>query len=175
MIISTFPWGTGGSPVIPQLPEFTFTGLYEMIQDEGSDWRLRLLSSGTLTFTGQQYVDLFAVGGGGGGANYQSGMIGPGGGQPDTGEWATSGGGGGGGYTTTVSGQTLISGHAYTVNIGAGGAAGQDGGATSMESLISASGGKKGAGTSDGKGGAGGSGGGSSSRPGSGSGGSRGN
>lgn len=169
MIINAFPTGwdvtnqTGGgssaSPVAPLL-DFTYTGNYETIDDGNGDWRLRLLTSGTLTFLTQQVVDLFAVGGGGGGANYQGGMVGPGGGQPDTGTWSTSGGGGGGGYTTTVTEETMIANHAYTVNIGAGGTAGQDGGATSMDSTISASGGKKGASTSDGSGGAGGSGGG---------------
>lgn len=138
MIISMFPWGGGGS-LIPDLPEFTYTGEYEKVADTDGGWRLRLLTSGTLTFTGQVTADLFAVGGGSGGwAGYYA---------SDLGEYY-GGGGGSGGYTATEEAKTLIAGHAYTVEIGAGGLAGTEssypgaGGTTSMDNLITARGGE---------------------------------
>lgn len=102
------------------------------------NWRIKLLTSGTLIFTrapGQ--VQLFLLGGGGGG-----------------GAW---GGGGGGGYTKTTFAVPSVN-TAYVAAVGAGGAPrGGRGGATSVFG-ISVEGGY--GGTENGPGGNGGSGGG---------------
>ena len=66
------------------LPRFTYTGQYSFIQDGDGHWRIKFLTSGTLTFSslgnGADGADLFIVGGGGGSNTYA---------------------GGGGGYTVT--------------------------------------------------------------------------
>lgn len=134
MIISVFPWGVMGE-VIPVTPEFTYTGEYEKLMDTDGGWRIRFLTSGTLKFTGQKYVDIFAVGGGGGGmpvSTYTG----------DTYTQTVCGGGGGGGYTATETGVTLIAGHEYEITIGAGGAPGASGGTTSLDNIITAQGGQ---------------------------------
>ncbi|MBR6186918.1 MAG: hypothetical protein IKQ41_11735 [Clostridia bacterium] len=158
MIINAFPTGWGNlssgeqgeeeDPVV--LVDFAYTGDYILIDDDNGDWRLKLLTSGSLTFMGHQTVDLFAVGGGSGGSRgkyvHSDGE--------DT-IIAAAGGGGAGGYTQTVSSVVLVSGRTYAVTIGEGGAAGtaaggEDqspgrpgaGGTTSMGNLISAEGGQ---------------------------------
>ena len=98
------------------------------LEQSGSSWVLKLLTSGTLTFYSTKSVDLFAVGGGGGSGT----------------------GGGGGGYTTTVLAQTMTGGTDYAVTIGEGGAGnsngtGSRGGTSSVAAdgttLVSAAGG----------------------------------
>lgn len=134
-----------------KVPEFTYTGDYALVNDDNTqltdflsdNWKLRLLSSGILTF--QRIgtpIDIFGVGGGGGGGLY----------------------GGGGGYTKTVGNQTVNPGQSYSITVGAGGPAdggnGSRGGTSSFANMLSAGGGY--AGYSDGsRGGDGGSGGGS--------------
>lgn len=53
------------------LPAFTYTGEYTFEEDGGKDWRIKLLTSGTLTFTdlgnAKKGIDVFLVGGGGSG------------------------------------------------------------------------------------------------------------
>ena len=53
------------------LPEFTYTGTYELVEEPSGGWYIKFLSSGTLIFTGfknrEKAVD-FCVAGGGGGA-----------------------------------------------------------------------------------------------------------
>ena len=125
-------------------PGYTYT-------QDASGWVLKLLTSGTLTFSGTKSVDLFAVGGGGGSGT----------------------GGGGGGYTTTVRAQMMTGGTDYTVTIGEGGAGNSNGtgsrGGTSsvaagVTTLVSAAGGYGGvSGTRRRSGGNGGSGGGGGS------------
>ena len=61
---------------------FTYTGTYNVINDSDGNWRVKFLSSGTLTINTSTTIDLFLVGGGAGGQY----------------------GGGGGGYTRTVKG-----------------------------------------------------------------------
>lgn len=107
-----------------RMPAFTYTGNYTLVDDgvtEGvQNWRLKLLTSGVLTFTRPaDEVDVFVVGGGGGGYL----------------------GGGGGGYTNTRTGLYPTKGLPYTVIIGAGGAPRNDGGETSAFG-VSAEGGK---------------------------------
>ncbi len=95
------------------IPEFTYTGDYQIVDDGGKpittsqgNWKIRFLTSGTLKFTqlngASEGLDVFLVGGGGGG----------------------DGEGGGGGYTKTVKAVSVAAGTAYSVTVGAGGAAG---------------------------------------------------
>lgn len=97
-----------------KVPEFTYTGDYELVNDDDTpltdflseNWKLRLLSSGILTFNNMRawngMADVFIVGGGGGG----------------------SCSGGGGGFTATTQ-ATVTAGTDYTITVGAGGAGGQ--------------------------------------------------
>lgn len=92
-------------------PEFTYTGEYKMLDDGDNNWRIKFLSSGTLTFQmlkgAVNGIDVFLVGGGGKGAY---------------GGWQTNhGGGGGGGYTVTSKGLTVSSGSSYDIVVGNGG------------------------------------------------------
>ncbi len=108
-----------------ELPEFSYTGTCSLIKDgvNNENWRIKFLSSGTLTFTklnSARYVDIFCVGGGGGGI------------------W---GGAGGGGYTTTTRGVPLQTGVQYTITIGAGSTG--NGGSSSFANLCAANGGYK--------------------------------
>lgn len=137
------------------IPEFAYTGEYEIVNDADEpisvsqdNWKIRFLTSGTLTFANlgnaENGIDVFLVGGGGGG----------------------SGGGGGGGYTKTLNGVSVATGTSYAISIGAGGTSSQDkgtagtGGTTSAFDY-SANGGYGGEGGSGkGNGGDGGSGGG---------------
>ncbi|MBO9158066.1 MAG: hypothetical protein J7E01_13820, partial [Escherichia coli] len=114
-------------------PEFTYTGDYEIVDDSDNpisdfaswknNWKIRFLTSGTLTFTklngwnGQ--LDAFLVGGGAGG-NYGY----------------RGGAGGGSGYTSTAQAVTVQAEVKYDIVIGAGGvgaktSGGRAGGATS--------------------------------------------
>ena len=139
------------------LPAYTYSGSAQLIDDGNFNWRLRLLTSGTLTFShlgsGASSVDVFLVGGGGGGAGSPYGNYG--------------GGGGGGGYTRTEAKTIALT--SYAIVIGAGGAGGDNrsnggtGGTTSAFG-VTASGGTGGTGGSSAgqRGANGGSGGGSS-------------
>ena len=129
-------------------PEFTYTGEYEFIDEGEGSWRIKFKTSGRLTFTNlgsaQNGIDIFLVGGSGGGGSY-------------------NGSGGGGGYTRTVKHITMAD-PSYYITIGQGGSggtskhAGGDGEATTFDTF-NAAGGK--GGKSGSSGGAGGSGGGS--------------
>ena len=120
-------------------PEFTYTGEYALVGDDDTPisdfpgwkdgWKLRLLTSGTLTIT-QMYgfggtVDAFLVGGG-----------------------ASSNGddGGGGGYTKTETGIALLTGTEYPVVIGG------TGGTTSAFDLSASGGSGKNGGSGGGAG-----------------------
>ena len=114
-------------------PTYTYTGSSQLIDDGNGNWRIKFLTSGTLTFTnlgtGVNGIDVFLVGGGGGGR---------------TGSQSVNGaGGGGGGYTTTKKGHTVSAGSSYNIVIGAGGATNSNGG-TSSAFGFSAAGGKYG-------------------------------
>ena len=116
----------------------TYTGRCTVINDGSGNWRVKFLSSGTLTFSAAQTIDAFLVGGGGAGGR---------------GSNIFGGGGGGGGYTKTKKAFSYTSG---SLTIGAGSTSGSGG--TTSGFGTSASGGAVGA---DGEtGGAGGSGGG---------------
>lgn len=98
------------------IPAFTYTGDYEIVDDDDNpittttgNWKIRFLTSGTLTFTdlrgAADGIDVFLVGGGGGGGK----------------AYSDPGGGGGGGYTTTAKGIVLELNTVYTVTVGSGG------------------------------------------------------
>ena len=85
------------------LPAYTYTGSHQLIDDGNFNWRLRLLTSGTLTFSHlgsaeSRGAQAFLVGGGGGGGWSGGGSAG-GSQQPGT---ANTGGGGGGAYATSA-------------------------------------------------------------------------
>lgn len=102
-----------------QIPDFTYTGDYEIVNDSDEpitvsqdNWKIRFLTSGTLTFTtlngAENGIDVFLVGGGGGAFFPDSGW------QP----------GAAGGYTTVQESVMLEKNLSYQVSIGAGGTAG---------------------------------------------------
>lgn len=157
-----------------KIPAFTYTGQYKIVDDSGTEisetatnnWNIRLLTSGTLTFTdlrGTSAIDLFLVGGGGG-SNSKT---------VSTDYGTVHSGGGGGGYTKTQKSVSVSANSAISVSIGAGGGAGSSGGTTTVKvngSSYSASGGAaggapywNGSNTVCGAGGSGGSGGGAAS------------
>ncbi len=80
-IISHFPGGSAGGGT--GMPEYTYTGNASLIDDGGGNWRIKLLTSGVLTFTklgnAKGGIDLFLVGGGcAGGGGYCDGYNGSG-------------------------------------------------------------------------------------------------
>lgn len=104
--------GGGGGPAIP---DFTYTGEYQLVNEDDGNWKVYLTSSGTFTPGVDMLIDAFYVSGGGGGASgYRSGMA-----------YGQGGGGGGGGYTHTSLGVVLQANVAYPVVIGSGGAGGK--------------------------------------------------
>lgn len=136
------------------IPEFTYTGDFKIVNDSDEpitvspdNWKIRFLTSGTLTFTNlngaEGGIDVFLVGGGGGT------------------KWSVGGkihsGGAGGGYTQTGKAITVTTNTPYTIDIGAGGIGAADGGTTSAFGLSAGGGGHPAA---DSDGAAGGSGGG---------------
>ena len=105
----------GGAAFNPNT-DISYAGSKTVIDDGDGNWRIKFLTSETLTFLKDPGdIDLFLVGGGGGGGWF---------------------GGAGGGYTNTVSSITPSVGVGYPIVIGAGGAAsvggtGSQGGSTS--------------------------------------------
>lgn len=93
---------TASLDVLSALPEYTYEGEHQLIDDGNYNWRIKFKSSGTLNFTnlgsGKNGIDVFLVGGGGGGDH----------------------GGGGGGFTTTAT-RSIESNTDYKITIGAGG------------------------------------------------------
>jgi len=132
------------------IPEFTYTGDYEVVDDADNpittsqgNWKIRFLTSGTLTFSAlngaENGIDVFCVGAGGT--------------MTDSDPYK---GGSGGGYTTTERNIQIVKATEYSIAIGA--AAPGDGGATTAFDVV-ALGGK---GATDRYGANGGSGGGAS-------------
>lgn len=137
MIISCFPKGV--IKIAGKLPKYVYTGESELIEEDGG-WKIRFLTSGTLTVTSNDMdVDIFLVGGGGGGGGGSN----AGGSYTGFSYYAGSGGGGGGGYTNTVLNKTLEKGVEYEIVVGAGGAGG-----AAVESVGEASNGASGGDTS---------------------------
>ncbi len=111
-ILSMFP---GGEPPA-SIPEFTYTGSYSLIDDGDGNWRIKFLTSGTLTVTNADFIiDLFLSGGGAGGGNCSP----------------SHDAGAGGGYTTTQLSLTLVKNTPYTITVGAGGSVEVNGGTSS--------------------------------------------
>lgn len=124
---------------LEQIPVFTYTGEYAIVDDSYNqidstlgNWKIRFLTSGTLTFTAlngaENGIDVFLVGGGGSGAN---------GCEESDGTYRSTYGGGGG-YTNTVRGVRISTNTDYAITVGAGGASasaisqsGYNGGSTS--------------------------------------------
>ena len=119
-----------------KIPAFTYTGQYKIVDDSGNEitstttnnWNIRLLTSGTLTFTdlrGTTSIDIFMVGGGGGSSS-----------RTESGDYGTiHTGGAGGGYTKTQKGVAVSANAGIAVSIGAGGTGGWSptaGGTTSV-------------------------------------------
>lgn len=117
-------------------PEFTYTGNCEVVDDNDNtisdfaswknNWKIRFLTSGTLTFTklngwnGQ--LDVFLVGGGGDGGRGQN--------NSDTGGY-WSGAGGGSGFTTTES-VIIKAGVDYSISVPSAGGDAQAFGKTAL-------------------------------------------
>lgn len=131
MIFNTHYPYVGGSGGVPQ---FTYTGTYEYIDDGGGNWRIKFMTSGIFTPLKAMTIDTFLVGGGGGG---MSGEKNP------TDSNKLAGSGGGGGKTVTVKSVTLTANTGYSIAVGAGGNVGTDGSTTTAFGN-SADGGKKG-------------------------------
>lgn len=107
------------------IPEFTYSGSYQIVDDNDNvisnvdsytgNWKIRFLSSGTLTFTNlhsaSKGIDVFLVGGGGNGGRSYGGF--------QAGRWgyASGGGGGGGGYRTTKRGVSVTT-TSYSISVG---------------------------------------------------------
>lgn len=109
------------------IPEFTYTGNYEIVNDSDEpitvsqgNWKIRFLTSGTLTFTNlngaENGIDVFLVGGGGGS------WYGTWGG--DSNPNFVPSAAAGGGYTITKKNISVTVGTQYTISIGAGGLGG---------------------------------------------------
>lgn len=92
--------------VIPtSLPKFTYSNTnYTAELKSGWGWVIRFYSSGTLTFTEDQVIDVHILGGGGSGG----------------GGGASCGGGGGGGYQTMKYGINVTAGTQYPIVVGSG-------------------------------------------------------
>lgn len=87
------------------IPQYTYTGSSQFIDDGNGNWRIKFLTSGTLTFSSlgaSNGVDIFLVGGGGGGSS--------------------RGAGAGGGYTLTVKGILIKPNLSNEIIVGKGGA-----------------------------------------------------
>ena len=124
-------------------PAITYTGTYEIVDGDNYDWKIRFLTSGTLTFDSPVSVlDVFLVGGGGAGS------------KADTGGGSS---GGGGGYTTTVKNIKVENNVSYEIVVGDGGQTSSEDGSESTAFNQSAAGGigakKRSAGGNGGSGG----------------------
>lgn len=98
------------------LPGFTYTGNYTVIDGGDSGWRIKFLTSGTLTLHSKRNIDVFCVGGG---ASGSYGLKSP---ASSTVNTIGTGVGGGGGYTKTSKNIQALAGKSYAITIGAGGA-----------------------------------------------------
>lgn len=109
-----------------KLPEYTYTGSHQLIDDGDGNWRIKFLTSGTLTLKKAADVDIFCVGGGGAGGSatlrYTYYDEDSGTNKTDYSQAWRGGGGGGGGKTATLKAQSLAGGTAYSVVVGSGGA-----------------------------------------------------
>ena len=102
------------------IPDFTYTGDFEIVNDSNEpitvsqdNWKIRFLTSGTLTFTAlngaENGIDIFLVGGGGSSNGY------------GTFSGVRYYGGAGGGYTTTKKNIVPIANQSISIVVGASG------------------------------------------------------
>lgn len=113
-------------PAVAGVPEFTYSGTYDVEVDENKNWKIYFLDTGTLIFSklgsAKDGIDVFVVGGGAGGG-------------PSTTKIntyvTTKGAGGAGGRTSTANNVSVTKGTPYTITVGAGGAISTNGGVTS--------------------------------------------
>lgn len=107
------------------IPKFTYTGNFKIVNDSDAtitvsqdNWKIRFLTSGTLTFTdlgnADGGIDVFCVGGGGGTQIDRSLPA-----------------GGGGGYTKTIRKVAVEVNKGYKITVGAGGTPANNGGSSS--------------------------------------------
>ena len=123
-------------------PAYSYSGTSTFINDGNYNWRIKFLTSGTLTVSDKgnaDTIDVFCVGGGAGGGQ--------------DGQGASGRGSGGGGYTKTGKGIVWTVG-SKAITIGAGGAKNTGGGTTSAYG-VSAGGGTSAANLAGGNGGSG--------------------
>ena len=104
-----------------RVPSFTYTGSYQVVDDNDNvisspstyigNWKIRFLTSGTLTFSNStgldSGIDIFVVGGGGTGARGGEYIM-----------QSRGGGGGGGGAAITVIKFPAATGNSYSIVIG---------------------------------------------------------
>lgn len=115
----------GGGPVIP---DFSYTGEYQLVNEDGGNWRLYLITSGTFTPNVDMLVDMCLFGGGQAGRKGTTANVSSLGGRP--------------GETSTQHGVVLQKGISYVVTIGAGGSLNAAiGGDTSFNNLYTVNGG----------------------------------
>ena len=125
------------------MPLFTYTGEYELVNEDSLDWKIKFLTSGTLIFPELVPVlDVFLVGGGGAGYLNSGSTVGT--------------AGGGGGYTKTVKKVIALSRTEYNIVIGSGGSSSGAAGKESSAFGYIAAGGKGAYNITGGKGGSGG-------------------
>ena len=129
--------------IVGVIPTFTYTGKYVIVNDDDTtyttgneNWKIRFLTSGTLTMNTDVKIDAFLVGGGGGGGSARNTYK-----ESEGKFFGDGGGGGGGGYTTTAKEITLTANTSYNIRIGAGGYASTNGGTTSAFSQTAKGGG----------------------------------
>ena len=108
---------------------FSYTGSYNVISDGSGNWRIKLLSSGTLNINYATTIDLFLVGGGGGGSERLAGA--------------------GGGYTRTIKSILTEANSSKEIVVGKGGSY-QSAGSESSAWGYKAAGGGGGGGTGNG-------------------------
>ena len=159
---TVFQMGTANATITAKWkslkPSYTYTGQSQLIDDGDGNWRIKFITSGTLTFNdlgnGSSGVDIFLVGGGGGGGSTRTQAIRGSFGKHSN-SWGTydgayinrnDGGGGGGGYTKTMTNISMAASTSYNIVIGAGGAAGSGdnasgsaGGTTQISNITDAS------------------------------------
>ena len=159
---TVFQMGTANATITAKWkslkPSYTYTGQSQLIDDGDGNWRIKFITSGTLTFNdlgnGSSGVDIFLVGGGGGGGSTRTQTIRGSFGKHSN-SWGTydgayvnrnDGGGGGGGYTKTMTNISMAASTSYNIVIGAGGAAGSGdnasgsaGGTTQISNITDAS------------------------------------
>ena len=113
-------------PTVAGVPEFTYSGTYDVEVDESGNWKIYFLDTGTLTFSklgsAKDGIDVFVVGGAAGGGPSTTKIN----------EYVTTkGAGGAGGRTSTANNVSVTKGTPYIITVGAGGGIGTDGGVSS--------------------------------------------